>query len=62
LWDDAFAGYLARDFESALTLFARVRGLRPADALTKVLESRCRAYLVAPPPADWTGVHVSTEK
>ncbi|HEY2152199.1 MAG TPA: adenylate/guanylate cyclase domain-containing protein [Vicinamibacterales bacterium] len=62
LWDDAFAGYLARDFESALTLFARVRGLRPADALTTILESRCRAYLVAPPPADWTGVHVSTEK
>ena len=62
LCERAFAAYLVRDFQSAADLFARVRTLRPDDRATAVLEARCRAYLSSPPPADWAGVYVATEK
>ena len=62
LSEDAFAAYRARQFQQAAEYFARVRSIRPDDRPSSVLEARCRAYLSFPPPENWTGVHVATEK
>jgi adenylate cyclase len=60
--EQAFTAYLAKDFLGAAEYFARVGLLRPGDKASAVLQARCRAYLVSPPQADWTGVHIATEK
>jgi adenylate cyclase len=62
LAERAFAAYRARRFQEAADCFARVRSIRPDDRAASVLEARCRAYLSSPPPENWTGVHVATEK
>ena len=62
LCEDALAAYVRRDFASAAELFAHVQTRRPGDRAASVLEARCRAYQASPPPADWTGVYVATEK
>jgi len=62
LSEEAFNAYRARQFQSAGDCFARVRAIRPDDRASSVLEARCRAYLATPPPGDWTGVHIATEK
>jgi adenylate cyclase len=60
--EEAFAAYRERQFERAAEHFARVLSIRPDDRAAAVLERRCRDYLAAPPPEEWTGVHVMTEK
>jgi adenylate cyclase len=62
LSEEAFAAYRARQFQQAAECFARVRAIRPDDRASSVLEARCRVYLASPPPGNWTGVHVATEK
>jgi adenylate cyclase len=62
LAEQAFAMYRQRRFEDAAEAFARLGTLRPDDRAAAVLEARCRGYLASPPPDDWTGVHVATEK
>jgi len=57
-YEAAFAAYLARDFERALTVLQKNEN----DAPSAVLIERCRAFLHAPPPADWHGVYVSLSK
>lgn len=57
-YETAFAAYLARDFEQALTILRDYE----SDAPSAVLTERCRTYLHAPPHADWQGVYVSRSK
>jgi adenylate cyclase len=57
-YERAFAAYLARDFTGAIAILEAQR----TDPPSAVLLDRCRAFLDEPPPADWTGVHVSTSK
>ena len=57
-YETAFAAYLARDFEQALTILREYE----SDAPSAVLIERCRTYLHAPPHADWQGVYVSLSK
>lgn len=56
-YERAFERYLARDFDGAALLEAQA-----ADPPSVVLRDRCRALAEEPPPAAWTGVHVSKSK
>lgn len=58
----AFQAYLARDFAGALALYQAVLEERPQDQPAQVMAGRCRRYLAEPPPDDWSGVEVKTEK
>jgi adenylate cyclase len=60
--EEAFAAYRAADFRGALAHFAHARLLRPDDRVAALFENRCRTYLAAPPPEDWNGIYVATEK
>jgi adenylate cyclase len=54
--------YLGRRFEAAAACFEQALGLRPRDRAAALLLERSRLFLGAPPPAEWDGVHVMTEK
>ena len=58
-YEAAFQAYLARDFAGAVTL---LRAQSEEDPPSGVLLARCLAYEVTPPPPDWQGVHIATEK
>ncbi len=62
LCTDGFDRYLARDFADAAAMFEAALALRPDDRVATKLAERCRAYAAEPPPAEWTGVFVATEK
>jgi len=62
LSEQAFIAYRRRDFRTALDCFERVQSIRPDDNASEVLRKRCEAYLASPPPEDWTGDYVATEK
>jgi len=49
-WDDAI-----RSFEMALKLY-------PGDGPSELYISRAKAFKETPPPEDWDGVYVMTEK
>ena len=57
-YDTALDAYFAGRFEEAADAFAGM----PGDSPSEVLLARCRAYVQTPPPPDWDGVHVMTEK
>ena len=59
---EALDAYLARDFAAAAAAWDRVLALRPADKAASVMRDRALAYAATPPPDDWTGVNVATEK
>lgn len=65
------AAYRYRDWERADTLLARCRTMTPApgepawadlDALYRLYGARIALYRVAPPDADWAGVHHADSK
>ncbi|MBI4800613.1 MAG: adenylate/guanylate cyclase domain-containing protein [Desulfarculus sp.] len=58
----AFQAYLARDFAGAEALYQAVLQDRPQDQAAQVMALRCRRYLEEPPPAEWSGAEVKTEK
>jgi adenylate cyclase len=62
LYSSALALYRKRDFTNAASGFEEVLKLRPDDGPTLAMLSRCRVYATSPPPGDWAGVHVATEK
>jgi adenylate cyclase len=57
-YERAFEAYLARDFRTALALLAGAS----EDPPSRVLHERCQELSLAPPPADWGGVHVAKSK
>ncbi|OYW19809.1 MAG: hypothetical protein B7Z55_08220, partial [Planctomycetales bacterium 12-60-4] len=48
--------YRQRDFTQAILDFEQVLQLRPNDPPAQLLLSRCQAYQVNPPDADWDGI------
>jgi adenylate cyclase len=58
-YEAAFHACLARDFAGAAAL---LRAQSEEDPPSRVLLARCLAYEVTPPPPDWQGVHIATEK
>ncbi|GHV25669.1 hypothetical protein AGMMS4952_04020 [Spirochaetia bacterium] len=54
--------YYKRRFDKALNAFEKILIIDKGDIPAKRLADRCRAYIAAPPPADWNGVEVMTEK
>ncbi len=65
-WAATFAAartaYGERRFGDALAGFLATDAARGGDAPSVVFAGRCRRYLADPPPGDWDGVFVPTEK
>lgn len=59
---EALEAYLARDFALAVERYEAVLALRPGDSVATILRDRARRYLQHPPPEDWNGVYVATDK
>jgi adenylate cyclase len=59
-YEDALRAAWERRFERALELAAPLAAA--GDGPAGVLVARCRAWLAAPPPADWDGTYVATSK
>jgi len=45
-----------------MELFERILHLLPEDDIARQYIERCQRYVITPPPADWDGVEVMTEK
>ncbi len=58
LYEQALEAYFARDFSKALSIV----GTLTDDPASRVLAARCAAMLASPPPPDWNGVYVATDK
>ncbi len=54
--------FYERKFEEAIQSFEKVTNLLPADKSALAMADRSRAYAKNPPPADWNGVEILTEK
>ncbi len=59
---EGLARYRAADFERAADWFGKALEANPGDALSATYVDRCRRLLETPPPADWDGVWVMSEK
>jgi adenylate cyclase len=57
-YERALAAYLARDFAAALAMLAA----QPDDGPSGTLAARCKTYAAHPPPPDWNGTTVASEK
>jgi adenylate cyclase len=62
LFVEGLGAYLERDFRGAAEQYKAAIHVRPEDRPAAVLLERCRAFLSAPPPEDWNGVYIATEK
>jgi hypothetical protein len=60
-YEAAFAAYQAREWERAIALAEGILA-GADDGPARVLAGRARAFLAAPPPPDWDGVHTHTSK
>jgi adenylate cyclase len=54
--------YRSRDFEGALHWFEQARKANPEDRPAELYVDRCRMLIAEPPPDDWDGAWVMTEK
>jgi adenylate cyclase len=61
-FEEGLAAYVARDFRGAADCFERALLLRSQDPPASLLLDRCRRFMRSPPPEDWDGVYVATEK
>ena len=59
---EGLAALRARDFAGAAAAFAAALAADPGDGPAAVMLERARAYLEAPPPADWDGVYQKLTK
>ncbi len=62
LFVEGLGAYLERDFQGAAEQYKAALGVRPEDKPAAVRLQRCRAFLSPPPPEDWIGGYVATEK
>lgn len=60
--EEAVELYYRRSFTRAATLFEQILSLLPEDDIARQYLERCQRYAKNPPPADWDGVEVMTEK
>jgi adenylate cyclase len=58
----ALDAYLARDFDGAARRWASIAEARTADRAAATMLARARDLAANPPPPDWSGVTVATEK
>lgn len=61
-WCTALTLYRARDWQAARIAFAALREAGPPVRLTQLYLDRTALFQTDPPPPDWDGVHVFTEK
>ena len=65
LWtvhNEAMTLYYAREFARAAHEFARILEHDPEDNIAQILVERAERYQDTPPPSDWDGIEVMTEK
>ena len=62
LHEEAVELYYRRSFTRAAERFEKVLLLLSEDEIARQYLDRCRRYIHNPPPADWDGVEVMTEK
>jgi adenylate cyclase len=58
----ALDAYLARRFDDAVAAWDRVLARRPGDRAATILRERALALTSSPPPPDWSGITIATEK
>ena len=58
----ALAAYLARDFAAAVAAYDEILATHADDVAATMMRDRALAFVAAPPPAEWNGVTVATEK
>jgi adenylate cyclase len=54
--------YKQRKWDEAITAFGEALKILPGDAPSALYLERSRAFKETPPPDDWDGVYVMTEK
>jgi class 3 adenylate cyclase/HAMP domain-containing protein len=59
---EAAEWYYKREFQKALAGFQQILTILPEDPAALRFQERCYRYIAAPPPEDWDGVEVMTEK
>ncbi len=62
LYQTGRQAYTSANFQQAIQLFEQAEQARPFDKAVQIHLERARAYLQAPPPSDWDGVHTMTTK
>ena len=58
-YESAFSAYAARKIRTRAAVLQENASPTPAST---VLIERCKAFLQAPPPADWRGIYISASK
>ena len=61
-FENALAKYKAHDFKQAIAGYKKCLEIVPDDGPSHVYLKRCESYLAAPPPKDWDGVFILTDK
>ena len=61
-WEKAYALYLDRQWESALSLFEQIHTADPDDRPALMYLERCYGFQATPPDPSWEGVEFRTEK
>jgi len=61
-YEAALEAYLNRRFEEAIRGFEEAAKIREKDKASVTMRKRAEMYLQSPPPKDWDGVFVHTEK
>lgn len=62
LHNTAMESYYRRDFDEAIGNFQNVQKIFPDDYASQLIIDRCRQFKVTPPPENWDGVEIMTEK
>ena len=62
LHNTAMDSYYQQDFDKAISYFQNVQKIFPDDYASQAMIDRCRQFKVSPPPENWDGVEIMTEK
>ncbi len=61
-WEAAYALYLQQNWQAACDAFSALEAQQTEDALLALYVIRAEQFMAEPPPPDWNGVFVHTEK
>jgi len=62
LHNTAMESYYQQDFDEAIGYFQNVQKIFPDDYASQLMIDRCRQFKTNPPPENWDGVEIMTEK
>ena len=62
LHNTAMESFYQQDFDKAISYFQNVQKIFPDDYASQTMIDRCRQFKVSPPPENWDGVEIMTEK